>query len=233
MEIVDLTSIYGSRPYPERPEEWIRYYVAHHAESREPDSLDDAIALIEEIDEFHRLTRKWPGISYSRAALENWYFLLRPRSRNGYHTGAGGDTNGNGIGDANDFGLACVLLGTFTYKRPSTRTLQTLAEGKAWEEAQLGRTLLLRGHQDFMPTACPGEGWQQWRHDVVVPGEVVEPYTPLLVEPVPADYQRKFGVGPQDWPGVAANLEGVIQTVMRHADDRQDKLSRIAQIVNN
>jgi hypothetical protein len=31
---------------------------------------------------------------------------------------------------------------------------------------------------------------------------------------VPKDYQDKFGVGPDDWPAVAANLEGIIHQVM-------------------
>jgi hypothetical protein len=31
---------------------------------------------------------------------------------------------------------------------------------------------------------------------------------------VPQEYQDKFGVGANDWPGVAANLEGIIQQVM-------------------
>jgi hypothetical protein len=56
--------------------------------------------------------------------------------------------------------------------------------------------------------------------------------------PVPADYQEKFGLGAEGWPGVAVNLEGIIRQVMGELEQvtlveqaDEAKLARIREIV--
>lgn len=171
-EIVDLTGEYGDIAYPLRSEDIITDLIVHHTQGREPTSLNDAIKIVEEVHQYH-LT-KWPGFAYHRMAWRQYYFLIRPRRRNGWHTGGMDIEPRNGIGDANDKGMAVVIPGDFTHDEPDQLTLHTIARGKQWEEQQLGRELMLSGHQDHAATACPSEGWQFWRKKIV-----------LLSEPVP------------------------------------------------
>lgn len=173
MILVDLTSLYDQADYPTRNESIITDFIVHHSDGTTPIDLENAKQIIRAIDDYHRT--KWPGIAYHRAAWEEFYFLLRRRSKNGWHTGGMDIEPRNGIGDANDHGLACVLLGTYTHVAPSERTLQTVAEGKAWDEAQIGRTLVLSGHQDHVSTACPGEGWRFWKYAIVLPNQPPPP----------------------------------------------------------
>lgn len=181
MQEVDLTSQYGQVPYPNRDPNLITDFIVHHAQGTLPTSLEHAKRVIADIHAFHVNTRGWPGFAYHRAAWEDYYFLVRPRNRNGWHTGGMDVSPRNGIGDGNDRGIACVLLGNFTSSTPSSTTLRTVAEGKKFEEANLGRTLALSGHQEWSSTACPGEGWRFWRHTI----EEAYHEEPPVEEPVP------------------------------------------------
>lgn len=164
MQVIDLTELYGDVPYPSRPVDIITDFIVHHSDTDEPTDLENAKALIAAIHEYH--ASKWPGIAYHRAVWNEYYFLLRPRSRNGWHTGGMDVDPRNGIGDGNDHGIACCVLGNYTDVAPSEQSLLTLAEGKEWEEQQLGRPLDLSGHQDWTTTTCPGKGWPEWRNAI-------------------------------------------------------------------
>lgn len=167
LRIVDLRQIYGSRPYPPRPLSWILYVNVHHAQGRMPANEADAIKVIAEIDAFHRgPERNWPGFAYHGGIWHDTLFLVRPFDRQGWHTG-GMDENGNGIGDGNDLGIAFVLLGTYTSSTPSARTIQTLGQACVYAEGQVGRKLVITGHQEWTGTECPSRNWTQWRDDVV------------------------------------------------------------------
>lgn len=184
MQIVDMTDVFDDdSPYPTRTAS-LDDFIVHHAESTIPTSLDVAMQSLRNIHAFHQgPDRKWPGIAYHRAVWNEHYFLLRSRSKNGWHTGGMDISPKNGIGDANDHGMACVLLGTYTHVAPSARTLQTVAEGKQWEESQIGYELRLNGHQDYVATACPGEGWKFWRSGIVLPN-TQPPAQPQTLEDV-------------------------------------------------
>lgn len=237
MQIVDLTHLYDNANYPARDESLITHYNVHHSQGASPTGLLSAQAIIKGIDVFHRgPERNWPGIAYHRAAWEEYYFLLRRRSKNGWHTGGMDVDPKNGIGDGNDRGVACVILGTHTHVAPSDRTLQTIAEGKAWDEEQLQRPLTLAGHQDWTATACPGEGWQQWKHKIRLAAPPTNPLPVQLVAtvPVPADYREKFGVAEDNWPAVAANLEGIIRMLLERENGADaEKLARIREVLDS
>ena len=50
------------------------------------------------------------------------------------------------------------------------------------------------------------------------PAAVPAPPAPVNCPPVPQDYRDKFGVGPDGWPSVAANLEGIIHQLMAEVE---------------
>lgn len=125
--------------------------------------MDEALEQIENIHQFHKKTRGWPGFAYNSAIWRDTYFRVRPANRMGWHS-AGTDENQNGIGDWNEKGFAVVLLGTYTNGKPSEQTLKTVVAARTLEEAEVfgGRPLQLRGHRSGWATTCPGGWWTAW-----------------------------------------------------------------------
>lgn len=162
LRIVDLRGTYGSIAYPQRQLTSVTAYIVHHSETAEPQSEQEAIQQIANIDAFHRNVRGWPGFAYNDAIWRSTYFLCRPSTRMGWHS-AGTDQNQNGIGDWNEKGHAVVLLGSYLSTTPSAETLESILTGQALTEAVVGRRLELRGHRDGWATSCPGNWWSTWR----------------------------------------------------------------------
>lgn len=148
--------------YPSRSLSSVTAYIVHHSQTRAPTSEEDALAVIREIDDFHRRVRGWPGFAYNGAIWQDRYFRVRTADRMGWHS-AGADLNQNGIGDWNEKGFAVVLLGDYSSTRPDDVTLNTVLAAKRLEEQEVfGRTLQLRGHRDGWATECPGKWWTNW-----------------------------------------------------------------------
>jgi N-acetyl-anhydromuramyl-L-alanine amidase AmpD len=152
--IQDLTRKLGThqtKRYNTRAPSSINTIVIHH--SAAPPQVGP-----QQIAAYHVNRLDWPGIGY--------HYLV---GRDGmiYQTNTL-ETMSNHVGGANSRSLGVCFLGNFNAEVPPPTQLRAGAHLVAWlmQELKVGLDKV-RGHKEFMSTACPGIQWledQNWKH---------------------------------------------------------------------
>ena len=151
--------------YQLRELEEITEYNIHHSGS---DAYFNDQTWEQTLDAFARHqvgTNGWPAIAYA--------FIARPDQEEiawvgelstiRYHAGGARHPRYN-VGVNNVNGLAICIAGNYMGKNPDAPTLARVSRLINWLETILppaSRRII--GHQDVSATACPGDGWQEWR----------------------------------------------------------------------
>jgi N-acetyl-anhydromuramyl-L-alanine amidase AmpD len=148
--LVDTLPRHGTKRYETRPLSDIKYLVIHH-------SAAPAEVGPRRIAEYHVNKQHWPGIGY--------HFLVG--ADGALYQGNTLETVSYHAAQANPYSVGICFLGDFTTTVPPAAQLQAGAHLAAWLMQQLGIPLdSVRGHREFMQTACPGEQWlrgQIWK----------------------------------------------------------------------
>jgi hypothetical protein len=164
--------------YIERSLDDIQTIVFHHCAGSRRDRV-----RIDNIASFHVNTRGWERIGYHFCITEDGtIYQVNHLTTRSFHTGSR-DGNGEGVGVA--------LLGNFTNHPPSTAQLSSGQALRGHLRSVTGRTLVVKKHNDYVGTQCPGNSWPQWFGQL---DDGVEP------KPPPAKFQ------PGDRVQTTANL---------------------------
>lgn len=129
------------------------YGVTVHYTASPPTGTVEAIAAYQTGDSAQE---PFPEIAYTLMVPADgsiaWCHDLNVRC---WHSGAWG---------RNDFYVGVCFINN---SRPSDVQLQGLAYAIHWVQTQLGRELIVEGHKDAYPTACPGAEWPSWREELM------------------------------------------------------------------
>lgn len=141
---------HSTKEYKTRPLGNIRCLVIHH--SAVPPSVGPR-----RIAEYHVTKQDWPGIGYHFLIGENGtIFQGNALETISYHAV-----------QANPRGVGISFLGNFTQDVPPPAQLRAGAHLIAWLMERLGIALVdVKGHKEFMDTACPGRQWlsgKKWK----------------------------------------------------------------------
>ena len=145
-----------NRHYERRKLSDIKRLVVHHSATRQPHSIQDALAVLKSIQDWHTGAtlggQGWPAIGYHLAIDgEGRAYWLHGLEVASYHAR-----------QANADGIGLVLLGTFTAGiLPAPHLLRQVESVWAGLEGHLEHGLDLYGHREVQtdPTTCPGEWW--------------------------------------------------------------------------
>ena len=80
--------------------------------------------------------------------------LLHDLDRRVWHSGAPG---------ANDTKVGICYIGD---QEPNELQMEGIKQAILHAQNELGRSLLIDGHKDKYPTACPGPTWPNWRDKI-------------------------------------------------------------------
>jgi hypothetical protein len=123
--------------------------IAVHYTAMDADRTGDPRARMRAIQAFHMNERGWADIAYNWAFTHAGVILQ----------GRGWETRSAATGNANGHTVAFVFLGTDVVNRDDVtgagrRALTTLI---LEAERLAGKKLVVKGHRDYMNTACPGD----------------------------------------------------------------------------
>jgi len=172
LDVPDLRGRYPST-YASRELSQITNISVHHSATPTlPESATEAeeIAALDSIHAYH--LKEFKGISYHAAVfLSGRLYHLADWATIRYLVG----------GQANVHTLGLLFHGTFMGFNPSDLQIEAGQSFIANARMQLGNAAVsVLGHQDISPTACPGDGWNVWKHRLT--GEPAPVPTP---EPTP------------------------------------------------
>jgi hypothetical protein len=149
-DLIDKLPKHSTKEYQSRPLSDIRHLVIHH--SAVPPSVGP-----HRIAAYHVNKQDWPGIGYHFLVAENGTI---------YQGNALGTVSYHAV-KANPRGVGVCFLGNFTETVPPPAQLEGGAHLIAWLMQGLGIALdEVKGHKEFMDTACPGEQWlkgEKWK----------------------------------------------------------------------
>lgn len=158
-DLIDELPRHSTKKYNSRPLSNIRHLVVHH--SAVPPSVGP-----HRIAAYHVSKQDWPGIGYHFLVAEN----------GSIYQGNALETVSYHAVKANPRGVGVCFLGNFTKTVPPPAQLAGGAHLIAWLMQGLGIALdEVKGHKEFMDTACPGEQWlngQKWKE--MLRGEIAE-----------------------------------------------------------
>ncbi|MBI4055310.1 MAG: N-acetylmuramoyl-L-alanine amidase [Elusimicrobia bacterium] len=123
----------------------------HHTAGLQTFALEDSLAEVRWIQDFHQNGRGWNDIGYHFLVDgEGRVFQGRPVQAVGAH-----------VKDGNAGNVGIALLGYFhapVSDQPSELQLQGFIQAGRWVVRSFGAgSETLRGHRDYNPTACPGD----------------------------------------------------------------------------
>ncbi len=148
--LIDKLPKHDTKQYKTRPLRNITHLVIHH--SAVPPSV-----LPKRIAQYHVSKQDWPGIGY--------HFLVGEDGT--LYQGNALETMSYHAVKANPYSAGICFLGNFTKTVPPPAQLRAGAHLAAWLMQELGIPLdNMRGHKEYMDTACPGEQWlkgQMWK----------------------------------------------------------------------
>jgi hypothetical protein len=149
-DLIDELPKHSTKEYSSRPLINIRHLVIHH--SAVPPSVGP-----HRIAGYHVHKQDWPGIGYHFLVAEN----------GSIYQGNALETVSYHAVKANPRGVGICFLGNFTETVPPPAQLEKGAHLIAWLMQELGIALEeVKGHKEFMDTACPGEQWltgEKWK----------------------------------------------------------------------
>lgn len=149
-DLIDELPKHSTKKYNTRNLREIQHLVIHH--SAVPPSVGP-----ERIAAYHIERQDWPGIGY--------HFLVAEDGT--IYQGNALQTVSYHAVKANPGGVGICFLGNFTKTVPPPAQLQAGAHLVAWLMQALGIALdNVKGHKEFMDTACPGAQWlegEKWK----------------------------------------------------------------------
>jgi hypothetical protein len=168
--IVEALPKHDTETYDTRSLSSVEYLVIHH-------SVTDPVVDPELIAEYHIQHWDWPGIGYHfLVAGDGSIYQTNELETLSYHAAS-----------VNPVGVGVCFLGDFTEDVPSPEQLRAGARLLAWLLQELGLDLdAVRGHREFMETACPGVQWltgKNWREMLHL--EIAEVQRQALTRNVP------------------------------------------------
>jgi N-acetyl-anhydromuramyl-L-alanine amidase AmpD len=162
---------HSSKKYGTRSLDAIEYLVIHH--SAVPPSVGP-----QRIAQYHVTRQDWPGIGY--------HFLVGADGT--LYQGNTLETVSNHSANMNTPAVGICFLGSFMKEVPPQTQIEAGAHLTAWLMQELGVPLnKVRGHKEFMDTACPGTQWlseKRWKDMLFQEiAAVLEEATPPSPEP--------------------------------------------------
>lgn len=143
--LIDKLAKHETNEYKTRPLDKIRHLIVHH-------SAAPARVGPNRIAAYHVRKHEWPGIGY--------HFLVGEDGA--LYQGNALETMSYHAVRANPHGVGICFLGNFMKQVPPPAQLRAGAHLIAWLMQDLGVTLdRVKGHKEFMDTACPGAQWLQ------------------------------------------------------------------------
>jgi hypothetical protein len=169
--LVDTLPRHSTKKYKTRSLSDIEYLVIHH-------SAVPPAAGPERIARYHVTRQDWPGIGYHFLVGDDGTLYQGNTLETVSHHAANMNTSAAGI----------CFLGSFMKEVPPEAQIQAGAQLTAWLVQELGIPLdKVRGHKEFMDTACPGTQWlagKKWKETLFQEiGEVIEKGTQPSPEP--------------------------------------------------
>lgn len=150
-EIVNQLQKHPSKKYKQRPLSDIDTIVIHHTATR-------ATTTIKAIARYHVAHKGWPGIAYHYCITASGeIFKTNTLTTISYHAYA-----------HNEHTIGIVLIGDFTNAPPPQTQLMAAAELIAFLQDAFG-DLPIMPHRHLSQTACPGNTWEQWLHELKTP----------------------------------------------------------------
>jgi N-acetyl-anhydromuramyl-L-alanine amidase AmpD len=151
--MVDKLPRHGSKKYGSRPLSDIKTLVIHH--SAVPASVGP-----KRIADYHVKSLDWPGIGYHfLVAADGVIYQGNEIKTVSFHAAK-----------VNPRGLGICFLGSFQNSVPPAPQLQAGAHLVAWLLQYLDLDLeVVKGHQEYMQTACPGNQWlrdKKWKQQL-------------------------------------------------------------------
>ncbi len=148
--MVDKLPTHNTKRYGNRPRSDIQTLVVHH--SAVPPTVGP-----KRIAEYHVNSLDWPGVGY--------HFLVGDDGV--IYQGNEVTTVSFHAAKVNPRGVGICFLGNFSKDVPPSAQLQSGAHLVAWLMQELDLELdMVKGHQEFMATACPGNQWlsgKKWK----------------------------------------------------------------------
>lgn len=165
-DLVDTLPRHSTKTYKSRSLGDIEYLVIHH-------SAVPPAAGPQSIARYHVTRQDWPGIGY--------HFLVGEDGT--LYQGNALETVSHHAANMNTSAVGICFLGSFMKEVPPQAQVQAGAHLTAWLMQELGVPLEnVRGHKEFMNTACPGTQWlsgKKWKELLVQEiASVVERATP-------------------------------------------------------
>lgn len=190
-DMIDKLTKHGSKRYGTRPLSDIKTFVIHH-------SAVPATVGPKRIADYHVKSLDWPGVGY--------HFLV---------AADGVIYQGNAIATVsfhaakvNPRGVGICFLGSFQKTVPPEPQLHAGARLVAWLLQELDLDLeVVKGHQEYMQTACPGNQWlrgkkwkQMLRQEVIKVQEgTAQPSLPVAVGGKPIYHYMLFWHHGHSW----------------------------------
>lgn len=150
-DISDKLPKHPTERYARRDLSAIKYLVVHHS-AIPPDKGPEVIAR------YHVEKQGWPGIGYHFFIdREGRIYQTNPLEAISYHARA-----------YNSSSVGICLAGDFTSAIPPASQIQALGHLCAYllEKMNLGKEAIV-GHQELVPTICPGGRWKEWKEMVL------------------------------------------------------------------
>jgi N-acetyl-anhydromuramyl-L-alanine amidase AmpD len=149
-DLIDKLPKHATKTYDSRQLGDIQNLVIHH--SAVPPTVGP-----QRIAEYHVKNQDWPGIGYHFLVADDGIISQgNALTTVSYHAAK-----------VNPRGVGICFLGNFQTTVPTPAQLQAGAHLVAWLIQELNLDLeAVKGHQEFMQTACPGNQWlkgQQWK----------------------------------------------------------------------
>ncbi len=125
-------------------------FTQHHTAGRRIETLEDGLAEMRFIQDFHQNGRGWQDIGY--------HFCVDDAGR--IYEGVPPDFRGTHTGGANTGNIGISLFGNYDIagQYPTPASLESLVAVWSWLAFEYGvNPDMLLGHRDYTSTACPGD----------------------------------------------------------------------------
>jgi hypothetical protein len=190
-DLIDTLPHHSTKKYKTRSLDAIEYLVIHH--SAVPPTVGP-----QRIAQYHITRQDWPGIGY--------HFLVGADGT--LYQGNALETVSHHAANMNTASVGICFLGSFMKEVPPQAQIQTGAHLTAWLMQELGIPLdKVRGHKEFMDTACPGTQWltgEKWKEILfqeiaAVPEKAKAPSLPPPSEEKPLYHYMLFWARGDQW----------------------------------